>query len=297
MPASLSLSLLNTHTHTHTHMHSSWVSHSTNTVFLAVAVLKNHTQCPFLPGGRSKRFILGRLVFPTLGSRYCHRLVAFAAMAARKNLFKWGSYFSCPPYVALLAFLSPGVSGNFSPTKWVCGLWGVPVLIHVPARIWTKKILLNATVFLLLSPWSMQSMNDTFKQRCWRIPLRAVRLFSCPHVCVPVCVHVYGRMLLVFQGLLFVTVTPPNEEVERVSVFYYSPITDPVSDASFSAHQLQALLFNAGPQSQPEWPQSCSFGRTVPLPARRLQEKWAPSCSSNKWLLNYLVFFQAKGWV
>lgn len=119
-------------------------------------------------------------------------------------------------------------------------------------------------------------MNDTFKQRCWRIPLRAVRLLSCPCVCVCVHAHVYGRMLLVFQGLLFVTVTPPNEEVERVSVFYYSAITDPVSDASFSAHQLQALLFNAGPQSQPEWPQSCSFGRTVPLPAPQTAGEVSP---------------------
>lgn len=102
------------------------------------------------------------------------------------------------------------------------------------------------------------------------VPCACSHAHMCVRLCVRVCAHVYGRMLLVFQGLLFVTVTPPNEEVERVSVFYYSPITDPVSDASFSAHQLQALLFNAGPQSQPEWPQSCSFGRSVPLPARRL---------------------------
>lgn len=74
------------------------------------------------------------------------------------------------------------------------------------------------------------------------VPCACSHAHMCVCLCVRVCAYVYGRMLLVFQGLLFVTVTPPNEEVERVSVFYYSPITDPVSDASFSAHQLQALV-------------------------------------------------------
>lgn len=34
-------------------------------------------------------------------------------------------------------------------------------------------------------------------------------------------------MLLAFLGLHFVTVIPPNEEVEGVSVFYYSQLQTP----------------------------------------------------------------------
>ena len=41
--------------------------------------------------------------------------------------------------------------------------------------------------------------------------------FMCVRVCVCVCVYTYvrqDRMLLVLLGLLFVTIIPPNEEVE-----------------------------------------------------------------------------------
>ena len=36
----------------------------------------------------------------------------------------------------------------------------------------------------------------------------------CFYAHVSVCVQMYGRMLPVLLGLLFVTVIPPNEEVE-----------------------------------------------------------------------------------
>ncbi len=127
------------------------------------------------------------LVFPVLGSRYCRCFVAFAAVTARKNLLSKATFFFfflSSPYIALFFW------------EFLCNkarLWFVRCSCFNLGSCWdwTTKFLLNrGTIFFLHWVWSMQSMNDTFKQRCLRILLCDVRLFSCPHLCMCVCVCV-----------------------------------------------------------------------------------------------------------
>lgn len=177
-------------------------------------------------------------------------------MAARKNLLSKAAIFPVFSIHCPVFFLPLGVSGNFSATKQVCGLWGVPVLIRVPARIRLRSFLLNrcATVFLLLSLRSMRSVNDTFKQRRMRLPL--VHLCSCP------VVHTYGwQDAAGFSRPALCHRNSSKWRGGRSVCLLLLPITDPISDAWFSAHQSQALHFNTSPQSKPEQLQShCHLG-------------------------------------
>lgn len=201
-------------------------------------------------------------------------------------------YIRCPVFPPL------GLSGNFSPTKQVCGLWGVPILIWVPAQDWTATFLLNrSTISFSLT----ESVNDRDSNRdAWEFFCGCVSVLMPTFVCVCVCVfaHMYGAMPLVLLGLLFVTVIPPNEEVEWVSVLYCSHLQTPYQmPRSLHTSHKHFILIPAH-QAKPGQPRSsCHFFVHSSLSVHSLQSEWAPSRPSTKCLLNYLVFFQAKGGV
>lgn len=122
------------------------------------------------------------------------------------------------------------------------------------------------------------------------------RFFSYPHLCV--CAHMHGRMLLLLLGLLFVTVIPPNEEVEWVSLLYCShlqtPYQMPYSLPTSRKHFIFILAHR--PKTQQASIQ-LPFGCTVlPHPALlcRLSE-WAPHpYSSCKCFFELLHVFPSK---
>lgn len=143
-------------------------------------------------------------------------------MAARKNLLSKAAIFPVFSIHCPVFFLPLGVSGNFSATKQVCGLWGVPLLICVPAQIRLQRFywIVVQLFFCFCHSWAWGQWVTHLNRDAWDFLL-------CICVHAQSCTHVDGRMLLAFLGLHFVTVMPPNEEVEGVSVFYYSQLQTP----------------------------------------------------------------------
>ncbi len=130
------------------------------------------------------------LVFPVLGSRYCRCFVAFAAVTARKNLLSKATFFF---FFCLLPTL-PCFSGNFSATKQDCGLWGVPVLIWVPAGIglqsfyWIVVQFSSFTECGACSQWMTHLNRDAWEFFCVMCVCFLAHICVC--VCVCVCVYV-----------------------------------------------------------------------------------------------------------
>ena len=206
-------------------------------------------------------------------------------------------FFFSPHLLHTLPCFSPsGTFWDFLPNK--AGLWFVRCsyfnLCSCSGLDYTVFTESQHNLFFLywVSEW------QRFKQRCLRILLWMCVYFNA-RVCV--CVffaHMYGAMPLLLLGLLFVTVIPPNEEVEWVSVLYCSHLQTPYQmPRSLHTSHKHFILIPAH-RAKPGQPRSsCHFFVHSPLSVHSLQSEWAPSRPSTKCLLNYLVFFQAKGGV
>lgn len=198
-------------------------------------------------------------------------------------------FFLSSPYIALCFFLPWGVSGNFCTTKQVCGFWGVFILICIPGlnlNFILKFILNNGATNLLHhgSLWTtMHFHRDTWE--VFRVLCICFHANIC--VCLYACVHTcLVSMLLVFLGLLFVTIISPNKEVEWVSVLYYFQLQTPyeMPRALHTSHRHKANLSSLSPAAI--WvynslqPIDCSKSEPPPVQAVNVY-----------WIVFFLFFF------
>lgn len=221
-------------------MHSCRTSHSTNIVFLAVAVIKTPVRAHFCVCPVKGLFKECSYFQSCMGNRYCRRFCGFCCRNGKHGNFS----FLSSPYISLLSPLL-WVSGNISPTTEVCGFWGVPIWICVPVigRIALQSFHWIVVPFLSFTHSGASSQSMTHLNRDAREFFCVACICFHAHACVCVCVWQDAAGLA--RPALCHRNSPKWGGAMSLRPLLL-PLTDPISDASFSTHQPQALHFNTG---------------------------------------------------